>query len=103
MLSALRSGSGEGQQRLIYGKRRLTLDARTLLQQEAVPNDFRLLFQPVTVERATRNDVIAISAEWVAHQRQIPFAALLRLPHMRHFMDEMPLKMEGGVAKVGAE
>src|SRR5688572_13262311 len=102
-LSGTPSGGDEGQQCFIYGERRFAFDARALFQQEVVPHDFRLLLQSVAVERATRHDVITISAERMAHQWQIPFAAPLCLPDMRHFMNEMPLKIERRITEVGAE
>src|SRR3546814_4494727 len=70
----------ERQQRFIDRKRRLALYRNPPAQQEGVANDLRLLLQPVAAERFARHDVVSIAAEGMAHQRQIPSAAPLRLP-----------------------
>src|SRR3546814_20120056 len=72
-------------------------------QQEGVANDLRLLLQPVAAERFARHDVVSIAAEGMAHQRQIPTAAPLRMPYMGHLMDEMSLDGQRDVATIGAE
>src|SRR5207237_6774430 len=59
--------------------------------EETVTDDFRLLFNAVAIEWLPRSQAIIITAKWVAHQRQIETAAFLRLPHMRHFVDEIAL------------
>src|ERR1041384_7164814 len=62
--------------------------------EEAVADDFRLLLEPVTLERPAVLELIGVAAERMAHQRQIEAPSLLRLPHMGHFMDEQALPVK---------
>src|SRR5436190_16528801 len=56
--------------------------------QEDVAHDFGLLLKAITVESPAAFDTISVAAKGVAHQRQVKAAALLRLEHMGHFVDE---------------
>ena len=63
-----------------------------MLCQKAMANHFGLLFKPVSAERAAIDEAIAVSAEGMPHQREVPAAARLGLPHMGHFVDKEPLQ-----------
>lgn len=65
-----------------------------MLRQERVADDLGLLFEPVAVEQAVGDEVVAIAAEWVPHQREVEAPAGLRLPDVRHFMDEQSLAVQ---------
>ena len=66
-----------------------------MTKQEDVPNDLGLLFEAVLLETTPRTDRVIVAAEGVPLQQQIVPAPLLRLPHVRHFMDE---KIDVGLA-----
>src|SRR5204862_7311894 len=53
-----------------------------------------LLLESVAVERLARLDGEVVAAKGMAHQRQVEAALGLRLPHVRHFVDEKSLPGE---------
>lgn len=65
-------------------------------------DDLCLLLDTISSERLAGFERIAIAAKWVAHQRKIPTALALRLPHMRHFVDEMALQVQRGTGEIVA-
>src|SRR5205814_9865930 len=81
------SRSAERQQlaRRYYGHR------RAMFGQETMADNFRLLLQSVARERLAGFQHVAVAAEWMAHQRQIEAAALLRLPNVGQLVDEETL------------
>src|SRR5262245_7073317 len=62
-----------------------------MFRKENVTDDFRLLLEPVAPKRTLGLKPIVIAAEWMAHQRQVETAALLRLPDMGQLVDEISL------------
>jgi len=60
----------------------------------------RLLLQPIKVETTALDQLIAISAEGMAHQGQIEAATGLGLPDMGHLVDEQSLQREAFVGEV---
>ena len=50
--------------------------------EEAVPDQFGLLLEPIAIETPTVLDVIGIAAKRVAHEGQIEATVTLRLPDM---------------------
>ena len=65
-----------------------------------MPNHFRLLFQAITPKSTALDQLIIIPAKGMAHERQVPTAARLGLPDMRHFMDEETLQRQTFIGKV---
>ena len=57
-----------------------------------MPNDFCLLFKPISSKRPTHDNFISVSAEWVTHQRKVEAASRLSLPDVRHLVNKEPLK-----------
>src|SRR5207302_3952257 len=84
---ALKLTSGEGKQ-LSW---RYDRQANAAIREEAMADDFRLLFEAIPGERLPGLQLIAIAAERMAHQRQIEAPLDLRLPDMGHLMDEEAL------------
>ena len=62
-----------------------------MIGEEAMADDFRLLFKTIVFEPPAFDERISVAAEWVAHQRQVKSPASLRLPHMRELVDENAL------------
>src|SRR4051812_43875399 len=62
--------------------------------EEAMRDDLRLLLESVVRERLSGRQLISVAAERMPHQRQIEAALRLRLPDVRHFMDEEALAAE---------
>lgn len=91
-------GGQERYQFLVRRKRRCAWNAATVPQKESVTYDFRLLFDPVSVESPSRLEVVVISAPWVTTKDEIPVSTRLGLPDMRHLVDEMrlPFQRRGG-------
>src|SRR5436190_2651580 len=67
---------------------------RTSIGEEPLSYDFGLLLESVAVERLARLDGEVVAAKGMAHQRQVEAALGLRLPHVRHFVDEKSLPGE---------
>ena len=68
--------------------------AGSMFRQEDVGDDLRLLFQAIAVEGFFRLDLVRITAERVAHERQVEAASRLGLPHMCHLVNEEALAAE---------
>src|SRR3546814_5515773 len=83
-----RRTAGERQYRAIRLNPRRAADHHALREQPIVPHDLGLLFEPIAGERPAGPQAVAVRREGVAHQHEIPAPARLRLPDMRHFMDE---------------
>ena len=65
-----------------------------------MPHDLCLLFYTITFERKARPYRIIVSAERVAHQNQPVFTPLLRLPDMRHLVNEQALSTNRAMGEV---
>lgn len=59
-----------------------------------MPYDLGLLLQPIALQRPAWLQDIVVPAQRMPPQYKIPPPMLLRLPHMRHLVDEMPLQVE---------
>jgi hypothetical protein len=68
--------------------------------EESVPNDFGLLFKTIVLEPSAGLESIAISAEWVAHQRKVEATAFLGLPHMCQLVHEKTLQVQRFLAEI---
>ena len=66
-----------------------------------MPDDFGLLFQPISVELPPRLQAIIIAAKRMPPKWQA--YAFLVLPHMHEFVDEQALRAEASIAKIIAE
>ena len=82
--------SGERQ----YLPRRSFTRCRTTISEEPLSYDFGLLLKSVAVERLARLDREVVAAKRMAHERQVEATFGLRLPHVRHFVDEKALCVE---------
>lgn len=67
---------------------------------EGVFHDLGLLLDPIVLERLTGFEAVIIFAERMAVEHQIPPTARLCLPHMRQFVDQMPLTQDADIGKV---
>ena len=65
-----------------------------MVDEEAMADDFRLLFKAIVLKPPALDQRISVAAEGVTHQRQVKASALLRLPHMREFVDENSLLVQ---------
>lgn len=65
-------------------------------------DDFRLLFDTITVERPSRSYAVTVPAPWVPPKRQIETSIALRLPYMRHLVQEKSLQGSFGIGKIVA-
>lgn len=65
-----------------------------------MPHNFGLLFYAVPMQRPPWLQAVMVTAQGMAHQRQVPATFLLGLPHMRHFVDEQALQRKSGTGKV---
>ena len=63
-------------------------------------NQFRLLLQAISIERAALDEPITIATERVAHQRQIEASASLGLPDMGHFVNEQALERQALLGEI---
>src|SRR5688572_20059808 len=96
------SARPERQDRLEFGHAGCGSDLPSVSQQEDVANDFGLLLEPVALERPAGLEAIAITAEGVSHQHQIPAAAGLGLPDVGHFVQEQALQADRRIAIIVA-
>ena len=63
-------------------------------------NDLSLLLYAIVLQGVAGLEAVIVTAKGVTMQRQVPAAADLGLPHMGHFVNEKPLKANGGAAEV---
>ncbi len=63
-------------------------------QQECVAHDFGLLFQPVSLQRLAGFQAVVVTPGSQSAQHDIECAVPLRLPDMRHLMQEMTLAVQ---------
>ena len=66
-----------------------------------MPDDFGLLFQPISVELPPRLQAIIIAAKRMPPKRQA-YAPLV-LPHMHELVDQQALRAQASIAKIIAE
>src|SRR5512147_861740 len=59
-----------------------------MVGKKAVADDFGLLLKAIVLEPPSGLEVVAVSAERMAHERKVETPALLSLPHVGQFMDE---------------
>src|SRR6187551_2994047 len=71
--------------------RRTGCDIPATVGHEAVTDDFGLLLKPIVLEPPAGLQLVLVTAERMAHQRQVETTALLRLPHVREFVHEEAL------------
>ena len=76
-----------GDTAIFLGKRqdfaRRTDGQRTpMVGEESVADDFGLLLKAIVLESPSALEVVAVSAEWMTHQRKVKSPALLSLPHL---------------------
>src|SRR5256885_10661019 len=64
------------------------------LGKKDVARDHGLLLEPIAIERLSGFEDVIVSAERMAHERQVEAAFRLGLPDVSHFMDEEPLTAE---------
>ncbi|QNP43356.1 hypothetical protein H9L15_00295 [Sphingomonas daechungensis] len=89
-----------------FSRKRKQFDRRTdgrdppSVGQKAMADDLRLLFQSIVLEPAAQFDFIAVSAEGMAHQRQVEPASLLCLPDVCQFVNEQALSVQGLLTEV---
>ena len=50
-----------------------------------------MLLEAVALEGPVVANLVAVTAEWMTHEREIQLPLRLRLPDVRHFMDEETL------------
>jgi hypothetical protein len=62
--------------------------------KESMANYFGLLLKAIVLESPSALEVVAVSAEWMTHQRKVESPALLSLPHVRELVHEKTLPME---------
>ena len=71
-----------------FGKRRDSVRPVTVPQQMNVPDDFSLLLEAVAGKRPPRHKAVAIAAEGVAHQHEVPSPAGLGLPDVGQLVEK---------------
>ena len=71
-----------------------------MIGEEAVADDFRLLFKAIVFEAPAFDQVVAIAAKGMTHQWQVKAPALLGLPYMGQLVDEDALAMQGLSSKI---
>ena len=69
----------------------LGVDAEKVTEEASFIDDLGLLFEPVVIECPSLTKLVRIAAKRVAHQRKVKAATLLRLPDVRHLVDEEAL------------
>jgi len=94
------SGSVEREQVLQLRRRASPFRLAPVPRQESMANNFGLLLYPVVHQSPARRQPIAVAAERVATERQIPPSAPLRLPDMRHLVQEQRLQIERAGSKI---
>ncbi|VWX51556.1 hypothetical protein NOVOSPHI9U_40231 [Novosphingobium sp. 9U] len=70
------------------------------LQQKHVPHDLGLLLQAIALQPPPRSQHIIVAAQRMAHQGQVPAAAMLGLPDVRHLMQEQRLRLQASMRKI---
>src|SRR4051812_44418806 len=68
---------------------------RAAVGQKTMPDDLGLLLEPVAPKGLSGFQFIRITAEGMAHQRQVETAAFLRLPDVGQLVDEEALPAKG--------
>ena len=66
-----------------------------------MPHDLGLLLNPVANKRPPGFVGVAVSAEGMSHQEEVPPAPSLTLPDVGHFVDEEALEVERRGGEVG--
>ena len=72
-------------------RRRIWPCGDTAVGEISVPDDLRLLLDAIVVERFSGLQIIGIAAKWVPQQQEIERPAALRLPYVRHLVNEKSL------------
>lgn len=62
-----------------------------MAQHEGMLDDFGLLLDAIGFKRLSRDEPIAVSAEGMAHEGQIPASPALRLPDVNQLVNEQRL------------
>ena len=65
-----------------------------MVGKKAVADDFGLLLKAIVLEPPSGLEVVAVSAERMAHERQVESPSLLRLPDVSQLVHEKTLPME---------